>query len=137
MRESALPSKAVRLALAAVLAHAVVSALHAAAHQVLGINASPSQTLFIVAVILVAPLVAGFLLWKGKRAGAVILACAMAGSLIFGVYNHFWVSSPDHVTEVGHLPQKSWALVFQVSAALLALVEAFGIWAGMRVLGRA
>lgn len=84
---------------------------------------------------MLAPLVAGLLLMKRMRAiGALLLACSMAGSLLFGVYNHFVLISPDHVSHVGALPQKFWAFIFQMTAALLALVEALGIWAGIRML---
>lgn len=84
---------------------------------------------------MLAPLAAGLLLWKRmKTAGALLLAASMAGSLIFGVYNHFVALSPDHVSHVGLLPQKFWALIFQITAVLLVLIEATGIWAGMRTL---
>lgn len=124
----------IRLALAAVIAHAVVLSLHAAAHQILGVEASQAQLFFIVIVIMVAPLAAGLLLWRRMTAGAALMVCSMAGSLIFGVYNHFVAISPDHVSHVARLPQKSWAIIFQITAALLALVEAFGVWAGLRTL---
>ena len=125
----------IRLAQAAIITHTVVGFLHSAAHQMLGVQASPAQLVFIITVIMVAPLVAGILLWKRlKTEGAGLLIVSMAGSLIFGVFNHFVSLSPDHVSQVAALPQKNWALVFQLTAALLALVEMFGIWAGILVL---
>lgn len=135
MKERSSSSRTIRIALAIIIAHAAVVAMHAAAHQILGVEASPIQLVFIVTVIMLAPLVAGLLLWKKVRTiGALLLACSMAGSLIFGVYNHFVLISPDHVSHVGALPQKFWALIFQITAALLAFVEALGIWAGIRSL---
>jgi Na+/proline symporter len=120
-----------RLALAAVIAHAIVLIFHSAAHQILGVEASPTQTLFIVTVIITAPVLAGILLWRRvERFGAVLLTCSMAGSLIFGVYNHFVVSSPDHVSHVSGMSPASWAIIFQVTAFLLALTEALGVFAG-------
>jgi hypothetical protein len=137
MSAHTLKSDPVRLAMATIIAHVAVVALHSAAHQILGVQASPVQLLFIVIVIMLAPLVAWLLLWKSRRTtGALLLAGSMAGSLIFGVYNHFIAISPDHVAEVTHLPQQNWALIFQITAALLALIEAFGIWAGIRILSR-
>jgi uncharacterized membrane protein len=134
--ETSMPNE-IRLALATIIVHAVVVSLHAAAHQILGVQASLVQLIYIVLVIMVAPLAAGLLLWKGlKTEGAALLVCSLMGSLIFGVFNHFVMNTPDHVSHVGELPQKSWALVFQITAALLALVEAFGIWAGMRALNK-
>jgi hypothetical protein len=124
-----------RLALSMIIVHAVVVSLHSAAHQALGVQASPLQLIYIVLVIMLAPLVAGLLLWKSlKTAGALLLVCSLAGSLIFGIFNHFIAISPDHVKSVAALPQKGWAFVFQITAALLALVEAFGIWAGIGLL---
>lgn len=135
MRRDLSISREIRLALATIIAHLVVVSLHAAAHQILGVEASQAQLFFIVIVIMVAPLLAGLLLWKRVlTAGAVLMVCSMTGSLIFGVYNHFVAISPDHVSHVARLPQKSWAIIFQITAALLALVEAFGVWAGLRTL---
>jgi Na+/proline symporter len=135
MIESSSTSRTIKLALAIIAAHAAVVSLHAAAHQILGVEASRVQLLFIVAVIMLAPLIAALLLWKRLTAtGATLLAVSMAGALLFGVYNHFVAISPDHVSHVGAMPQKFWALIFQITAALLALVEALGIWAGIRML---
>jgi hypothetical protein len=132
--ETAKPG-ALRLALLTIIVHAVVVSLHSAAHQVLGVEASPGQLIYIVLVIMVAPLAAGILLWKRlKTEGALLLIGSLYGSFVFGVFNHFVAMSPDHVKRVGELPQKSWVFVFQITAALLALVEAFGMWAGIRLL---
>ncbi len=128
-------SSAVRFALYAVVAHAAVVALHSAAHEILGVKATPAQLVFIVAVIMVAPLVAGLLLWRGKeRAGALLLICSMLGSLAFGVYYHFVADTADHVSHVARMSPANWAIVFQATALLLALVEALGAWAGWSVL---
>ncbi len=128
-------SNAVRLALYAVAAHAAVLVVHSTAHEILGVKATTAQLVFIVAVIIAAPLVAGLLLWKGKaRAGALVLACSMAGALAFGVYYHFVADTPDHVAHVGRMSPAGWAVAFQASALLLALTEALGAWAGVSVL---
>lgn len=135
MKESSSTSRTIKFAMVTIVAHAAVGSLHAAAHQTLGVELSPLQLLFILAVIMLAPLIAALLLWKRMTAtGATLLAGSMAGSLIFGVYNHFVAISPDHVSHVGAMPQKFWALIFQITAALLTLVEALGIWAGIRLL---
>lgn len=127
-----------RLALWAAFIHTVVGVLHGAAHQALGVELSWLQLIYIVPVIFLAPLVAGLLLWKKlKNEGAALLFISLVGSLIFGVFNHFLAISPDHVSRVAELPQESWVFVFQISAVLLALSEAFGIWAGWRVLKKA
>lgn len=135
MKSEALAVDGRRLALMTIIVHTVVAFVHGAAHEVLGVQLSRAQLIYIVLVIMLAPLAAGLLLWKGlKTEGAALLVCSLFGALIFGVFNHFVSMSPDHVSHVAALPQKSWAFVFSVTAALLALVEAFGIWAGLRVL---
>lgn len=124
-----------RLAFVMIIVHTVVVSVHGAAHEVLGVQLSRAQLIYVVLIIMLAPLAAGLLLWKGlKTEGAALLVCSLFGALIFGVFSHFVSMSPDHVSSVAALPQKSWAFVFNITAALLALVEAFGIWAGLRVL---
>ena len=54
----------------------------------------------------------------------------MAGALVFGVYNHFVASSPDHVSHVAVVASGGWVIVFQVTAALLVIIEAFGCLVG-------
>src|SRR5215213_10871289 len=135
MARRAHKSNAVRLALCAVAAHAAVLVVHSAAHEILGVEASTPQLIFIVAVIIVAPLVAGLLLWKGKvKAGAILLTCSMTGSLAFGVYYHFVADTADHVSHVARMSPAGWAVAFQASALLLALIEALGAWAGAAVM---
>jgi hypothetical protein len=137
VKEGAPRSNANGLALAIVIAHTIVVAAHAAAHQVLGVQASPAQMLFIVAIIILSPPLAGILIWKNlKRAGALLLACSMAGSLAFGVYNHFVADSPDHVSHVSEMSPAAWAIIFQATAALLAATEGLGVWAGALMLKR-
>ena len=113
---------------AIVLAHLVITILHGVAHADLQIGLSPLQKLFVLLVINVCPLMAMALLWtRHQRAGLVLLSVSMGAALLFGVWNHFIVSGPDHVAEVapgamGHL--------FQITAAVLALIEAAGAWLG-------
>ncbi|MGB7923390.1 MAG: hypothetical protein WCF57_09115 [Pyrinomonadaceae bacterium] len=123
--------KAARYAIWVVIVHALVSALHGAAHARLDVSLSQAQTLFVVVVITVAPLLAGLLLWRKQHiAGALLFLCSMVGALVFGVYNHFVASSPDHVAHVAAASSGGWVAVFQVTAALLAVVEAVGCVVG-------
>jgi hypothetical protein len=57
-----------------------------------------------------------------KRMGAVLIALTMAGALVFGVVNHFVLSSPDHIAHV----VGRWQLLFAGTAILVALTEALG-----------
>jgi len=118
------------LGLAVVVLHALVLAVHDRAHRALPVPLSEAQTLFAYGVIVLAPLVAGFLLWRGRlAAGGALLAASMLGSLVFGVVNHYLIHSPDHVSAV---PATDWGSAFVWSALVMALVEAAGVAAGWR-----
>jgi hypothetical protein len=123
------------LALLAILAHLLVAMVHGAAHRVLHIGLSGIQTLFILVVITAAPIVAGVLLWRNSiRAGARLLMLSMIGSLIFGFWNHYIAVSSDHISQVAFLPNRQWAMLFQVTAVLLALLEVFATAVALRIL---
>jgi hypothetical protein len=78
------------LAIVAVLVHLLVTMLHGHAHTELRVGLSEWQQIFVIGVILVAPLIAaGLLLTRYARLGLWLLAISMAGSLIFGVYFHY------------------------------------------------
>ncbi|HEX8492108.1 MAG TPA: hypothetical protein VF658_04645 [Pyrinomonadaceae bacterium] len=129
--------KATRLALAAIIAHVAILSFHSAAHLILGVQASTLQNIFIVAVIIIAPPLSGVLLWKNlSKPGAALLACSMAGSLIFGVYNHYVGISPDHVSQVALMSPASWSVIFRITALFLALTEVLGTIAGIWILKR-
>jgi len=87
-------------------------------------------------VVVLCPLLALALLWTSqKRLGLMLLTFSMAASATFGLYNHFVVSGPDHVSGQ---PPGPWSTVFVVTAYLLFLIEAIGTYAGFYFLyGRA
>ena len=112
-----------------VLMHLVVGLLHGRAHTELQIGLSSFQTLFVVGVITIAPLLAMVLLWtQRRRLGLVLLTASMAGACVFGLYYHFVVPSPDHVA---HVPAGLWGDLFRMTAVLLALSEALGFVLGL------
>ena len=111
-----------------VLLHFVVSAVHGYAHTRLLIQLNLWQTIYVVLVITLLPLVSLFLLLGSRRTGYSLLFLSMLGSLVFGVYYHFIAAGPDNVAELGH---HSWAAPFQVTAVLLALTEAAGALVGL------
>jgi len=120
-----------RLSVAIIVLHAVVAVTHGAAHSTLKILMNGWQTAFIFVVIMLLPLVAGFLIWKRARGGYLILFLSMLGALVFGGYYHFVLAGADNVSTVGHHAMTTWAQLFQVSAVLLALVELAGVVAGV------
>ena len=109
----------------AVLAHLVVVVLHGQAHTRLAVGLSNWQQTYVLAVILLAPLVALVLsLTRYARAGLWLLLASMLGSLIFGASYHYLIISPDHVA---HLPVGDARGLFRVTALLLLVTEAFGV----------
>jgi hypothetical protein len=112
--------------------HLVAVIVHGAAHEHYQIPMEPWQQIFIYVVIVIAPPAAGFLLWRGRlRPGAWLLLVSMGGSLLFGMTFHFLLLGPDHVSSVN---MQGWGVTFQVTAFLLAVTEAVGFMAALRVL---
>ena len=48
----------------------------------------------------------------------------MGGALAFGLYNHFILVGPDHVSQI---PIMGWGLLFQITAVFLAITEGLGV----------
>jgi len=114
---------------AAVLAHLVISMVHGAAHSGANVPLSLPATLFVFLVILAGPVAGLALSWRAERLGSAIVALTMAGSLVFGVVNHFLLESPDHV---GHVAAQ-WRLLFGTTAVMLAITEMFGLGYAIRL----
>jgi hypothetical protein len=116
--------------LAAVVAmHLIVSIAHGSAHSRAQVLLSPAAMLFVFVVIIAGPLVGLAILWRAERFGAWIIAVTMAGSLLFGLVNHFVLSSPDHVAHV----TAAWRPLFAATAVLLIFTEALGSSLAIRV----
>ena len=117
--------------------HFLTVVVHSVAHEVLPVKATPAQLAFIVPVIILAPLVAGVMLWKFMRAGSVVLLVSMLGSFAFGLYYHFVADTNDHVTHVARLQPAPWSAAFRVTAYLLLVSELLGAAvAGLSLAGR-
>jgi hypothetical protein len=114
---------------AAVLSHLVISIVHGWAHAEANVPLSRSANLFVFSVILAGPLVGLALTWPAERIGTWLIAITMAGSLVFGLVNHFVFASPDHVAHVA----RQWRPLFATTAVLLALTEAIGCGLAIRV----
>ncbi len=108
---------------AIVLLHLGVTVVHGWAHAGAVVPVSTSANIFILTVIVAAPLAgAAILWWLSVSGGAWLLAVSLAASLLFGIVNHFVFASPDHVAHV----VAAWRMSFGVTAVLLALTEALG-----------
>jgi ABC-type xylose transport system permease subunit len=117
---------------ATVLAHLVVSMVHGVAHTQANVPLSLAANLFVYIVILAGPLIGLALTWWTPRLGGWLIAISMAGSLVFGLVNHFVLTSPDHVAHVD--PQ--WRSLFATTAVLLAVTEALGVVLAAKFLAR-
>ena len=112
-----------------VVAHLFINIVHGAAHQKLQVTLPPAGMLFVVAVILLGPLLAFALLWTSqKRLGLLLLTVSMAASSVFGLYHHFLVRGADHVSAQLSGPAGT---VFVVTAYLLFLTEVLGAVLGL------
>jgi hypothetical protein len=130
-------SALVGFAIGIVVVHFAINVAHGIAHQHLAIGVNAFQKAFVAAVIVVAPFYAAYLTWKGSmRAGGVLLAISMAGALVFGVYYHFILPGPDHVTHINLPISLDMRDIFDVSAVLLALFECLGVLAGARIFSK-
>jgi hypothetical protein len=115
--------------LAIVLIHFINLLWHGATHALIPVPLSGLQTVFVVLVIFLLPLVGAGLLWtERRRIGAWLITLSMFGALLFGFINHFVRASPDYVLAV---PANPWRHSFVVSAALLVVTETIGTVAGV------
>jgi hypothetical protein len=108
---------------ALVAIHLAVAVWHGNAHTALAIALPPEKNAFVFIVILIAPLVAASLMWtRYLLVGLWMIVLSMLGALLFGVYHHYLMVSPDNI---GHLPTGSADAQssFIASAAALALLE--------------
>ena len=116
----------------AVLAHLIVTLFHGQAHTRLGVGLSDWQNVYVLAVIVVAPLIAFVLSFtRYARAALWLLLASMLGSLVFGLCYHYIIISPDHVA---HLPAGEARGLFRFTAVLLLITEAFGVVVAARAL---
>jgi hypothetical protein len=112
-----------------VVIHAIVVTLHGLAHQKIPVPLSLLQSLFVGIVIVLTPIAAAVLLWTSfYRIGRWLFLGSMMGALLFGIYNHFIVMSPDHISQI---PFEGWGVMFQMTALLLWVTEGIGCGVGI------
>lgn len=106
-----------------VAAHFAVAVWHGEAHTALAVALPPAKNAFVIAVIVVAPIIAIALMWtRHALAGLWIVVLSMIGAWLFGVYHHFVLVSPDNVR---HLPTGGPGdqSTFAMTAVALAILE--------------
>jgi len=125
-----------RIAITALaVVHLAATLWHGDAHTKLAIGLTQAQTIFIFVVILIAPIAAAGLVWtRYVSIGLWIFFAAMLGALLFGVYHHYVMASPDNI---GSLPVGSPEAHSQFisSAAAIAFMELAGALYGAFCLG--
>jgi hypothetical protein len=103
-----------------VVIHAIVVVLHGFAHQKIPVPISLAQSLFVDVVVVLTPIAAAVLLWTPfYHIGRWLFLGSMTGALLFGIYNHFMVISPDHISQI---PFEGWGVMFQITAVLLLII---------------
>jgi hypothetical protein len=117
-----------RLAIFIVVFHLIISLVHGTAHSQLHIDMNLWQSLYILIVITLLPIISGFLVWRRWRGGFFLLTVSMLGSLMFGGYYHFVAAGADNIASLG---SHSWTLPFQLTAVLIAITEAAGVLTGL------
>lgn len=112
-----------------VVMHLLTNGLHGLAHVEIPVALSLLQSSFVAIVIFLIPILAAILLWTPfYRTGSWLLLSSIAGSLLFGIYNHFLVISSDHVSQVSFA---GWGLLFQITAYSILIVDGLGCWIGV------
>ena len=111
-----------------VLAHLAINIVHGQAHTGAHVPLSPAAAAFVFIVILAGPLFGLAVFRWRRRAGAWIVAASFAGSLVFGLVNHFIIPGADRVDHVS----QEWRTLFGVTAALLLASEAAGVAIAVR-----
>lgn len=121
---------------ALVVIHLAATLWHGDAHTRLAIDLPREKNIFVLIVILAAPIVAAGLVWtKYSSIGLWVFVISMLGALLFGVYHHYVMISPDNVH---HLPagNPQFLSQFVSSAAVIALLELGSALYGAFCLGR-
>lgn len=103
-----------------VFAHLAAVLVHTVAHLALQILPGPADTVFIVVVIMVAPVASLPILRFNRPLASGLLAVVMAAAFAYGVQGHYLVSGPDNVTIIASDP---WTLVFVVTGAVLGVLQ--------------
>ncbi len=125
-------NRSVKYATSIVAAHLLVNIVHGLAHRELRVGLAALDSIFVIVVMLIFPLIAMGLLWTAKkRPGFILLSLSLFGSLLFGLDHHFLAFGPDHVHPQ---PPSAWGITFVLTAYLLLITEAIGTYVGVHFL---
>ena len=120
-----------------VVIHHAIAAIHGGAHTDLQILLSPAQNGFVYIGIIALPLIAVILVWtRFATTGLVVLLISMAGALVFDIYHHYILVSPDNIAHLPHGPAHHHHQ-FIWTAHALAVLQAIGVVLAAYLLQRA
>ena len=117
--------------------HLLSALWHGEAHALIEVQLSGLQNLYVLLVVLAAPVAGVVLLWsRFQYVGLWLFALSMMGACVFGVYHHYILVSPDNIA---HLPAASADAHTQFiqSAAVITIVELGSALLGFFALGQA
>ena len=108
-----------------VLIHLIGNLWHGDAHISLEIYLPGIKTAFVLVVILISPIIGAILIWTRQALlGSWTIGLSMVGSVVFSVYHHFVLISPDNVEYIP-LANSDIHEQFANSAEFIALVALF------------
>ena len=103
---------------------------HGYSHVVADVQNTPSQLVFILLVVTIAPLVTAYIAWKVNiRKGAGLFAVSMTAAFLFGYSLHFVIDNPDLYSNVVGEHES----LFFHSAVNLAIFEFVGFVFGVYI----
>ncbi len=111
------------ITVAIILVHLIASLIHGYAHTQAHVTLSPVGQIYVLVVIVLAPLLGFALLYSRQlKTGALVAGLSLAGSFVFGLAYHFLLSGNDNVMEV----HGEWHMMFMWTATFLAVLELAG-----------
>jgi hypothetical protein len=116
--------------------HLAATAWHGNAHTQLAIALPPAKNAFVLAVIVIGPILAAALIWsRHVRVALWAFFFSMLAAFLFGAYHHYVMVSPDNIH---HLPGGDAGAhdSFVASATAIAVLELAGALYGAFCLGR-
>lgn len=120
-----------------ILANLWIASAHGEAHDVLEIFLPTGKQNFVWLSVVIAPLLAGALLWtRWFRPALWLLGIAMIAAAAFGILHHYIFISPDNIEHLPHgsdhdhgvfIGTAAWLAVLQTTLAAVCLYVA-GYW---------
>ena len=109
-----------------VVAHLLVNIVQGLAHRELCVGLAPLDSIFVIVVVFIFPLIAmPLLLDGGETTRAYSIVVIAVRPLVFGVYQDFLAIGPDHVH---WQPANAWGTKIALIAYLLLITEAIGTY---------